>query len=513
MRKVALIAVLAASSTAFASVATDAERAQAGARLAESAQRALDGVLGPGHAQVRVDVQGESSEIESESETILPIVQHGSAAPAPVSADAAARLIDLPGYVKGGTSRSPSGTDAAKPPPASGPSASPVATQKDSEHSLHDAGFRIRSISATVILDSALNDVAVRDVSQLLPQVLKLDTTRGDVMTLLRAPLRPAWKSAFATPGDWRTAVYAAGGGLVALLAVLIAGACLIGAGRALGRALGRELAARSGAEPPGAASAPELLPELSPGAGGLLEAGAASGNEPSGGTPLLGRRFDFLGGQDPDLIGRALAVEKAEDLSLFFGHLADNIPDMASRLFARLPAGVQAQVSQAMLKLSLADPERLGAMEERLRSAVENGMVGPQSLGRILSRVPGDARADLLGRLAASDARAAEEVERNVFSFEDLASVGIAPLRRLLGAVPYEIWGPALRGAPSGLADQVLSDLPEGPRELVRSTAATPQPREKIDEARSRILDALSAMVAKGEVALERAEKDGDLV
>jgi flagellar motor switch protein FliG len=320
--------------------------------------------------------------------------------------------------------------------------------------------------------------------------------------------MRPAWKSAFSTPGDWRTATYAVGGGLVALLAALIAGVCLIGAGRALGR----ELAARPrGGDMP--MSPPAPLPALDAGPAGFLDGETAEDGSPGAPTALLGRRFDFLEGRDMEIIAKVLAEEKPEDLALFFGHLAGSIPDMASRLFSHIPADVQAEASRHLLKLSLADPERLDVIEARLRSAVSNGVMGPQSLGRILSRVPGDARADLLGRLAVRDARAVQEVERNVFAFEDIEKIGPAQLRRLLGAVPYETWGPALRGAPSSFADQVLGDLPDGPRELVRSSLETPQTREKIAEARSLILDALSELTVKGDIKLESVDQGGGLV
>jgi flagellar motor switch protein FliG len=273
---------------------------------------------------------------------------------------------------------------------------------------------------------------------------------------------------------------------------------------------LGRELSSRARAEP---ASAAETLPELSPGAAGFLEADAAGGQATEASTPLLGRRFDFLVGRDPDLVARAVSAEKPEELSLFFGHLAESIPDLASRLFAHLSPEVQAEVSQSLMKLSVADPDRLTALEDRLRQAIEHGVMGSQSLGRILSRVPGDARADLLGRLAARDARGVEEVERHMFSFEDLEGIGAASLRRLLGAVSYETWGPALRGAPRALIEAVLSDLPDGPREMVSAASAVPQPREKIEDARSKILDAYFALGAKGELDLGVEKNNEDLV
>ena len=512
MRRLALIVVLAASPAAAASA--DAEQAQVAERLSARAQDALDGILGPGRSKVEIDVVGEHSEVNSDAEFLFPVDQ-GSAKAGKASGKAGrdAYQLDLPGYVKDKAAEEAKNKAAAAS--ASQSSDAPfgsVPFNRTREASRHDSGFQIKAIHATAVFDSALDSATVREASQLLPQLLNIDTTRGDTLSLLRAPMRPAWKEAFATPSDWRSASYALGGGLVALLFALIVFAGLVGAGRALGRSLGRELAGLSRpSEPALPQGSAEPLPELAPGAAGFLEA-EGSGGGGAGAAPLLGRRFDFLSGRDPELIARAVSSEKPEELSLFFGHLAESIPDLASRLFSHLTPDVQAEVSKSLMTLSVADPDRLTAIEERLRQAVENGVMGPQSLGRILSRVSGDARADLLGRL---DSRAVEEVERHMFSFEDLDGVESASLRRLLGAVPYETWGPALRGAPRALVEAVLADLPEGPRELVREAAAVPQQRDKIEEARSKILDAYVALAAKGELALGRAggKKAEDLV
>jgi hypothetical protein len=495
MRSLALILLLSALPAAAAT--TDAEKAEAAERMAAGAQKALDAVLGPGRSQVRVEVQGDRSEVNSETEILTPIDKSSNAG------KAATRLLDLPGYAK---DRVPdAGKDKEKEP------AGQTFFQREREQSRHDAGFQIRSVQATVILDASLDDAVVREVSQLLPQLLKIDTTRGDALSILRAPMRPAWKTAFSTPGDWRSASYALGGAVAILLAASIGGFGLVRAGRALGRELASRPLAPAAAAPLPVASG-ELLPELAPGAGGFLD-GPAGASGPAGSAPLLGRRFDFLVGRDTELVVRALSYEKPEDLSLFFGHLAESIPDLASRLFALLPPDRQAAASTELLKLSLADPERLGAIEERLRQAIENGVLGPQSLGRLLSRVSGDARADMLGRIAARDESAAREVSRHVFGFEDLTRLPPAALRRLLTAVPFETWGAALRGAPKELVEAVLAELPTAPRGSVRDAVGTAQPREKVDAARSRVLDAVAALEAKGELAGGRAEAGGGLV
>jgi hypothetical protein len=473
MRGLVLVAVLAAAPAAASSV--DAERAQAADRLALSAQRMLDSVLGPGRAQVQVDVDGDSSELTTETELLIPQERPAR------TPKGAPRSAVLPGYAKdrpADASKESSAADGARVP-----------YQKDHEKTTRESGFQIRSMRATVVLDSALGDGPVREATQLLPQILKMDSSRGDTLTLLRAPIRPAWKAAFSTPQDWRSAVFVLGGAAALVLAALIAGAGLARAGRLLGR----ELAARRSSEPALTAAAGEPLPEL-PYGGGILLASPPADAGHADAPALLGRRFDFLVGRDPLLIAAALAAEKTPDLALFFGHLSESIPDLASRLFSQLSGTAQSEISEALVKLVLAEPDRLSALEDRLRLNVENGVLGSRSLGRILSRVPGETRTDLLSRLAARDARAVEEVERHLFAFEDLAGLDAAALRRLAAVVPSSSWGPALRGAPAGLAERIVAELPPGDRERVLAAAAAPQSRERIAAERSRVLDALTA-------------------
>ena len=280
MRTLALIVILAAAPAAAASV--DAEQAQASERLAARAQDALDGILGAGRSKVEIDVVGEHSQIDSDAEFLIP-VDNGSSKAVKGASKAAkdAYQLDLPGYVKDKSAEAAKEKEkAAAAAAAQKDDAAPSqAFNRQHEASRHDSGFQIRAVHATVVFDTALASDTVREASQLLPQLLNLDMTRGDTLNLLRAPLRPLWKSAFSTPGDWRSAAYALGGGLFAVLVALIVFAGLVGAGRALGGSLGRELAAGR-APPPGAApDEAEPLPELSPGAAGFLEEGAAAGS------------------------------------------------------------------------------------------------------------------------------------------------------------------------------------------------------------------------------------------
>ncbi|MBI5245829.1 MAG: hypothetical protein HY923_01510 [Elusimicrobia bacterium] len=491
---------LAAGPLFAAGAALDTDETRAAERLAGRVRETLDGMLGPGRVKLLVEVRGERLEVQTESEIVSPLDKTTEAG------RAAARLLELPGYTKGRSAAEATfGGDKTKEPGA-------VFFQKEHEHSRRDSGFEIKSIAATVVFDTALSSDAIREASQILPQLLRLDTTRGDTLTILQAPMPAAWRFAFTTEADWRALAYVAAASIIALIVALIGGMSFIRAARVFASELAGRREAPMAA---GAALASPMLPELSSGLPlGLQETEAAAGGPAGAGASLaLGRRFDFLSSSDAGATAKVLSSVEAPELALLFGYLAEAMPEAASRLFAMLPGPLQAETSRNLLKLSVADPEKLNALEDRLRTAVANVVQGPQRLAKILSRVSGDTRAEMLDRLAVEDASGVQDVQSRLFSFEDIVRLSPAELRRLLGAVPYESWGAALRGAPNALFDRVLADLPEGPRQFVRDAAATPQTRDKIVAARSGILDALTGLSEKGQLNMGKDGPGGGLV
>lgn len=460
-------------------------------RLSSRAIAVLDGVLGPGRAKILVEVRGERLQIRSEVEMLTPLDKDGIG-----GVKEALRMLDMPGYYR----------ERAPPAAKVNPAQHMVPFQKDFEYSLRDAGFEIKKIEATAVLDTALTETEARDAAQLLPQLLKIDASRGDVLTIVRAPMRPAWQVAFSNPGDWRKLIFAAAGLFGALVFVLILAAAFVRGARVFANELTarRERTVHEYRE---AAGLGEPLPELMPGSpAGLAEAGGAAGL--SFGAPpfaALGGRFDFLESADPADAARVLSEEPAADLAQIFAYLAKLAPEIASRLFAKLPPDIQAEASTAILKLKAVDPDRLSEIENKLRASIANGLRGSQRLATILSRFPGDDRAMLLERLAERDGAGVEAVESQLFSFEDFDTLSPADLRRVIGAVPYELWGLALRGAPQALAGKVLAELPDGPRGLVRDEASVLQSKDKVVAARSKLLNVVVELAAKGLVRLER--------
>lgn len=488
-----LLLVLCLTSAHAAEPPMDLDESKASERLSKTAREALEGIVGPGRVKVLVDVRGERVRMQTDTEMVYPLDKPTE--PEKPSAD----VIDLPGYTRSKSAPEPG----PKPKPREKEEEpTPGFYQKAHEHRDRDGGFEIKSLQATVIFDSSLSDDLVREASQLAPQILHVDNSRGDGFTILRAPLRPVWKDAFSTAGDWRSAAFAAASALIAVILVLIGGASFVQAARVF--------ASQIANRPPKQPEEPEAeLPELADGMPPALEETPAQVVEE--GQLAIGRRFDFLASSEPATTVRVLSSLEPDDLAMLFSYVAEGMPDVASRLFTRLPAETQAAVSKSLLKLESAEPKRLDDLESRVRSAIEVGVEGPDRLAKILSRVSDDTREEMFARLAVEDEEGVKDVQSRLFSFNDVDRLAPAELRRLIAAVPYETWGWALRGAALPVLDRVLAELPEGPREMVKETASTPQPREKVVDSRAKVLDALLALSQDGSIKSEKPRDKGD--
>ncbi len=448
------------------------DEAELAAKLSSEANEFLASLLGPSKAKAVVTVEGERSTTQTQTEVMTPISS-------PDKVD----QRSMPGYTNEEENKKRI-----------------EYTQKDQENTQRTSGLIIRRLRVAVVLDTGLAEAQINAVRRLLPDLLHMDTNRGDELSVLRVQLMTPWRSALLSPEGLRLS--ALFGGAAALLIVISFFAYLTAL--RMTRVFAAEFARRpagggaiEGQAAPQMVAAPMILP------GGIPSLTEPQGAQEPGAVPALGQRFDFLTSRPAEELVRVLAKEPAEDLALLFGYLAQSNPDQATAIFALLEPALQSRVSAGLARLTLADPERLAILENRLKNSVEFGVRGTERLGRILSRLPMEERQGLLGELMSGSPEQGSEVERSIFPFEGIAELRPNHLRRLILAVPYQDWGVALRGAPENLVNRVLEELLGGTRELVREAMDAPQPRAKIIEARSRVLSSAYALAARGEVVL----------
>lgn len=470
----AFLAVCVLAGPAFAGPSDDVA-----ARMERQATEFLEGLLGQGRARVFITVEGESTEVQTQSEVVTPVQK-----PPGTEGD------KLPGYAA-----------------IEGLKQDLQFVQKDVEQSSRRPGFKVKRILVSVVLDASVPEAQANEVKALLPRLLRLNEgDRDDDMAVLKANLLPSWKSMAMTGDGAKLGVQLA----VALACVLLLAMTIYGTSVRVVRTFVAELAALRaskapaapasgfGPEPQGADRVGELMPGASPSMAEL-------GLEPPGAQRLqaLGRSFDFIVERPPTEAGRLLAAESPEDLALLFCQLSEGAPDVAGRLFEALPAALQTQAATALAKLTEADPRRVEELEDRLRTRFEAGVEGTRRLGSLLSRLPPSARDEVMGGLFTDDPDAAREVERSMLPFEALANLEKRDLRRLMAVVPQDVWGQALRGAAPEFTQKVLGELPAASRAMLEDALKNPQPREKVVAARGKILAEARALAGRGAIVL----------
>lgn len=476
----------------------------------------LTALLGPGKSRVTVSVSGEMRRTQN---TTSIAVSPGT----PSESASKPKPSYMPGYgerlISGNVLVPPPGfTDYAQGPAPPQPQAAPKPTsepggiRQSQEDLSFTEGFAVKKILVSVILDSKVPDAKAKEIESLLPKALHLDNARGDRLTILRADLFPPWKLALQNFALSLKAANTASLLSGALLLTLLFGLILYATAMRVVKTFVFELAQARKAQSAlgqgpeaglGFGEGKGMAPEILPGGIPSLSGEAASLEGAGAPLPALGQRFDFLASKSPSELADLLAAETPEDIALLLAALAGSNPEMAAAIFSALPSNRQREVSQALMGISATNPEKLEVLENKLRNIVEFGVRGPSKLGQILSRIPAEEREALVGSLSPQTPEASAELEKALFSFEDLANLKDADLRRVIMGANYQEWGIALRQAPQVLIDGVLKLLPEGARAMAREALESPQPRSKVLEIRSRILSKAQALAEKGEISL----------
>ncbi|MEK7389774.1 MAG: FliG C-terminal domain-containing protein [Elusimicrobiota bacterium] len=498
--KLALVALLLACVPCRASVT--AEEAAVAERLSAQANEFLASLLGPGRAKAVVTVQGEQTHSTSQAESIIPTPLDASALQ-----KASRTPLALPGYVKDKQALK----ELTEPDPTD--ITGTMLVRKSQQSSSWESGLQVKLIRVSVILDTRVTQAQAASVAEILPKLLHLDKDRGDELTILRADMRlNSWQTAakdyFLSKDGMGTLANMGGVLVLVVLSVILLHFLANSAIKTFMWELSsHRTPPTADPQPAPALPASSASPELLTGGMPSLSLETDEPAPSSAPLPLLGQRFDFLTSINPGDLARLVGGEPPEDLALIFATLAASHPDLSASVFASLDANIRADVSRTLANMTATDPQRLESLESRLKNLVDFGVRGPERLGKILSRLPPVDREALFNEVVASNPNVAQELERSLFSFEDITQLRETDFRRLIVAVPYAHWGLALRGAQDEIVNRVLSELDPGIQKILREAMSTPQPRVKILEARSKIISQTLLMASRGDIVLRNSE------
>lgn len=182
--------------------------AEFSSRLESRAEEALARMLGPGRAAVVVEVRGERV-VKKEVSTI-------SGSGGKESPEAA--VLELPGYTRTGAPRT-----------TARPASTPTLIHSASDELQREGSFVPTRVRAWLVVDKALAEASVAEAARVTGELLALDRSRGDELSVVRTAFLPSWRAAFARARDVRN-----------LMLLLLAAGSLVLAAAVLGRAATR---------------------------------------------------------------------------------------------------------------------------------------------------------------------------------------------------------------------------------------------------------------------------------
>jgi flagellar motor switch protein FliG len=151
-------------------------------------------------------------------------------------------------------------------------------------------------------------------------------------------------------------------------------------------------------------------------------------------------------------------------------------------------------------MKLVALGPESAAASEEK-RAA---------ELAEMIASLDKESQERVLSRLSEDDPQMAAEVERAMFSFDDLMNVGARSMQELLRNVEVPLIAMALKGATPAVEKKFADNLSARARERVREERemAGRVPMSQVEQAREEIMDIARRMYRQGDIVVETGDE-----
>jgi flagellar motor switch protein FliG len=147
-------------------------------------------------------------------------------------------------------------------------------------------------------------------------------------------------------------------------------------------------------------------------------------------------------------------------------------------------------------------------AIEDLLASEAQHSRVsvgGINMAAKLLNRIDGDRVESILGQIKAIDADLAQQIQNNMFMFEDLIRLDDRNFQMLLRTIDQKLLASALKGADAKLLDKVMRNLSQRSAEMLREEISSRGPMRvtEIDAARQEIVGIAQRLEREGTIIL----------
>lgn len=232
-------------------------------------------------------------------------------------------------------------------------------------------------------------------------------------------------------------------------------------------------------------------------------------------------RPFDFLADVEPIQVARFLQEEHPQTVALILAHLP---PVIASRVFVSLPEEIRTEVVNRIGMMDRISPDvvktvegglhqKLAVMLPRERQGETIG--GIDFLVQLLNQVDRATEKALMSELHETNSELAEQVQAQMFVFEDLALLDNRSLELVLREVDKKDLLLALRGAPESVRDVIYRNMSKRAAQLMQEDLAVMGPirLRTVEEAQKSIVKVVRKLEQEEQIVISRGNSEDVLI
>ena len=240
-----------------------------------------------------------------------------------------------------------------------------------------------------------------------------------------------------------------------------------------------------------------------------------ALGEDKAGGVIdriLLGRNskgLEQLKWMDPRAIAELIRLEHPQIIAIVLSFLES---DQAAQVVSQFPERVRTDVIMRIATLDGIQPAALQELDEILEkqfsgatNVKSSNLGGVKSAAEILNMLDGAVESKLMEEITEVDADLGQELQDNMFVFENLIDVDDRGIQTLLREVSTEQLLLAMRGAEEGLKDKIFKNMSKRAAEMLKDDleAAAPAKLSDVESAQKEILVVARRLAEAGEIML----------
>jgi flagellar motor switch protein FliG len=226
----------------------------------------------------------------------------------------------------------------------------------------------------------------------------------------------------------------------------------------------------------------------------------------------LLGRNskgLEQLKWMDPRAIAELIRLEHPQIIAIVLSFLDS---DQAAQVVSQFPERQRADILMRVATLDGVQPAALQELDEILERQLSgntnvqsSSMGGIKAAANILNLVDGTVESGIMEQIMEADADLGQEIQDNMFVFENLIEVDDRGIQTLLREVASDQLLLALRGAEEAFKEKIFKNMSKRAAEMLRDDleAAPPARVSDVEASQREILSVARRLADAGEISL----------